>query len=166
MRRQLPQSSPLGIRSLRRRALVFAGALLLLLVNIGFCIASRRAGARFQCGIAWATPETHVAACEASTAGIRIFYYLKQPFGIPLSTRRVAFAGFGVSKNQRLQGSDVNVVLPWWFLTAFLGLLVTLAGRDLRAGLRRQRRVAAGLCEQCGYDMRATPQRCPECGRG
>src|SRR5256885_2234336 len=115
MRRQLSQSSPLEIRPLRRRALVFAGALVLLLVSIGFCIASQRAGARFQSGIAWATPDTHVVACEASTAGIRIFYYLKQPFGIPLSTRRVAFAGFGVSKNERLQGSDVNVFLPWWF---------------------------------------------------
>jgi hypothetical protein len=64
-------------------------------------------------------------------------------------------------------GSDGNrylaaeVIVPYWFLA-----LVTLlpAGSWLRRGQRLRRRRTRGLCPRCGYDLRATPERCPECG--
>jgi hypothetical protein len=55
---------------------------------------------------------------------------------------------------------------PCWAIvlaTALLGLPVL---RPMVAARRRRRRAARGACVNCGYDLRATPGRCPECGWG
>jgi hypothetical protein len=53
------------------------------------------------------------------------------------------------------------VILPYWFVILFLG---TVAFAGALWNRRVRRRLSSGLCARCGYDLRATPHRCPECG--
>jgi hypothetical protein len=54
-----------------------------------------------------------------------------------------------------------RIIVPFWLLEA-----ITLApiGVALAMRLRSQRRPRVGMCPTCGYDLRATPDCCPECG--
>jgi hypothetical protein len=53
-------------------------------------------------------------------------------------------------------------MIPLWLPFAVFAVApgIVLIGR-----VRRARRKQNGRCPNCGYDLRATPQRCPECGR-
>ena len=74
------------------------------------------------------------------------------------------FAGFEYQNSETTVGnfnfrdSSKLFVIPCWFLT-----LLT-AVPPLLWLYRRRRRYPTGRCRSCGYDLRATPDRCPECG--
>ena len=59
-------------------------------------------------------------------------------------------------------GLRVDVIaVPDWVLFLICTVVVAVARIPEN---RRQRRADRGLCRRCGYDLRATPTRCPECG--
>jgi hypothetical protein len=60
----------------------------------------------------------------------------------------------------------VSATVPYWMPLSAFGLLPV--GRGLRrivGAIRARRRTMRGHCAGCGYDLRATPGRCPECGK-
>jgi hypothetical protein len=51
--------------------------------------------------------------------------------------------------------------VPFWPIAVVMSAIPVIWFVRL---VRRVMRDHAGLCPSCGYDLRATPERCPECG--
>jgi len=67
---------------------------------------------------------------------------------------------------------DTNAKYPWLRFTLLPSCVVMFICCHALLGKVLPRRMPRGLCEACGYDLRATPQaqgpllsRCPECGK-
>jgi hypothetical protein len=55
------------------------------------------------------------------------------------------------------------ITAPSWFIVIVTGLLPIWSILKWRRAKQESRR-QAGLCPSCGYDLRASPECCPECG--
>lgn len=99
---------------------------------------------------------------------------LRDPMAPPINPRTFArhFGGFGGGEftlflNAGLLASGMGgllqingggLILPVWFFV--MVVLVLIASNWLRKSTGH----IDGFCRRCGYDLRATPERCPECG--
>jgi len=66
---------------------------------------------------------------------------------------------FGATKSYRYGGHNQALVVPYWFVC-----LVTFPLPLAWARVKMSHRRLPGTCRVCGYDLRATRERCPECG--
>jgi hypothetical protein len=57
--------------------------------------------------------------------------------------------------------TEFNLFLIWPLV---LGVPLTVWTAQFLARRVFRKRNRSGLCPKCGYDLRATPDRCPECG--
>jgi hypothetical protein len=82
---------------------------------------------------------------------------------LPNAITRVRWLGFRVEKGKVIPGMSAScVVVPFWSLCLVTFPLPLFWLRDHRQ--RRRLRRGPHLCLNCGYDLRASPERCPECG--
>jgi hypothetical protein len=78
----------------------------------------------------------------------------------PAETCQWHAAGFGFDASGQF-GQQYRIVAPHWFvilLTGALPLLWLVRQHQAHHAARGR------LCPACGYDLRATPDHCPECG--
>jgi hypothetical protein len=70
--------------------------------------------------------------------------------------------GFGYAEGRTPSIPTIRIVaIPMWFIA---GLTGTVPVAWIVRGARQRRRARENRCVRCGYDLRASAGRCPECG--
>jgi hypothetical protein len=100
---------------------------------------------------------------DGQTYGPPHLLHIAYPANIDPPTRRLPATstnmGFAFERN----GPDFLLLVPLWAVALSTGVGAWATHRVARRMLRAAR-LAANLCPACGYDLRATPGQCPECG--
>lgn len=115
--------------------------------------------------VAWATSGSHISVAASwhrflikSGNGGMIFGLNKRPMETSLYTaRQVPIRWLPTVSTNVYQRWIVAIFVPYW-------CLLLLVGTSTAVLWERDRRLPPGHCQRCGYDLRASEDRCPECG--
>jgi hypothetical protein len=78
------------------------------------------------------------------------------------SYRPGGFLGFATERSGGPEFSTLSICFPHWSLAVLFALLPIYSAISF---IRHRKHRLPGHCRSCGYDLRATPDRCPECGQ-
>lgn len=75
------------------------------------------------------------------------------------------FLGTGAFSTLTIHGGHVDTIdFTYWPFILLSAIIPTRSFLRFRRRLERNRRIEAGHCAACGYDVRGFDDRCPECG--
>ena len=110
--------------------------------------------------------------CSSEDGTFSVYYQSNLTPGPPHVMRGVPFEGWWfqhqfefTSKTWRSGGANerfLHLMIPYWPAALTLAIL-PVVWLVLRI-TRKRVDTSLGVCAKCGYDLRATPLRCPECG--
>jgi hypothetical protein len=137
---------------------------------VGCMVAAHRVGERRQITVA------RLSAVSADTEAI-LWTANQIDLGTPAAPdaegfRRLGDLQYRVGANLAIQqqlgteAARLTVVHDWLDRAVNLTpvVLLAIAVIAVAVGIRSSRRGRNGLCAICGYDLRESPTRCPECG--
>jgi hypothetical protein len=130
--------------------------------EMGWARMANSVAGKLQFAILEGMPQAFTTAHWSSSA---IDYEIQMMNSPEVKTKGGAF-GFAYARTEPATSGPraTFVQAPYWAAVMASALLPAAWMVRQRGFARRRRRADAGQCLTCGYDLRQTPERCPECG--
>ena len=114
----------------------------------------------------WRTPLISAEVSWAWTADEKPIYPQLVPTGLSRSWSNAGFAWMECSFRTSwfIAYDEQSALVPYWFVAMGATVIPLLRLSRVLTSRRQFARRRGERCRLCGYDLRATPDRCPECG--